>query len=102
MLKKKKNSLQSISFFFRSCSFEVSSASNNVLAGTKIIDTGAGFLLEEDAEEDVSGPVKIVHEPGNCDTNRFICLSNNCASNTFISFRSIKMSLVYIFGVLII
>ena len=45
-------------------SFEVASASNNVLAGTKIIDTGAGFLLEEDPEEDSTAPVKIVHQPG--------------------------------------
>lgn len=45
-------------------SFEVASTSNNVLGGMKIIDTGAGFLLEEDPEEDVSAPVKIVHEPG--------------------------------------
>ena len=46
-------------------SFEVASTSNNVLGGMKIIDTGAGFLLEEDPEEDVSAPMKIVHEPGN-------------------------------------
>ncbi len=45
-------------------SFEVASSSNNVLGGTKIIDTGAGFLLEETPEEDTSAPIKVVHEPG--------------------------------------
>ncbi|XP_072051310.1 DNA repair protein complementing XP-A cells-like [Amphiura filiformis] len=45
-------------------SFEVASSSNNVLGGSKIIDTGAGFLLEETPEEDNSAPIKVVHEPG--------------------------------------
>ncbi|XP_022105867.1 DNA repair protein complementing XP-A cells-like [Acanthaster planci] len=30
----------------------------------RVIDTGAGFLLEEEPEEDESSQVKIVHEPG--------------------------------------